>query len=636
MSKLSVNEALLRAKSYERKGEINEARTLYQTVLQSFPGNARAKQALARLGGPQPPGATQDPPRETLDRISALYGQGQLAAAAAQVKTLVRQYPNSFTLWSMLGVLGVHDRDPAAAEAAFRKALGLNPRDPDTNNNLANALREQGKLEEAVAVYRRAIELKPGYAQAYNNLGTALRDVGDLDGAIASCRRAIELQPDYAGAHANLGNALRDRGDLEQAAASYRRTLAIQPDHAAAHNNLGNVQRDQGDLESAAASYRRALEIKPDYAVALRNLGNALDGQGKFGEAIACYRGALEIEPNYAECYRHLAAVLKFTVDAPEIKEMLRIHDDSRTRPQEKCHICFALGKAFEDIGETEKALSYFKEGNAIRKRLLNYDIKGDRELFASIRRAAGAIQTSGFEPSAAGEGTKPIFILGMPRSGTTLVEQIISSHSAVHGGGELPYVERYGADLAAGKLEPSKGNLAEFRKRYLESLASISNGCMYVSDKMPDNFRFIGLIAAALPEARIVHVRRDPAAVCWSNFKHYFSTSGLGFIYDLSDVVEYYRLHSDLMAEWSERFPGRIYDLDYEKLTESQERETRGLIDYIGLDWEDACLYPHENKRGVTTSSQQQIRQAVYKGSSASWKKYEPFLGGAFDVLRG
>ena len=227
-----------------------------------------------------------------------------------------------------------------------------------------------------------------------------------------------------------------------------------------------------------------------------------------------------------------------------------------------------------------------------------------------------------------------PVFIVGLPRSGTTLVEQIISSHSQVTGAGELPFASQFGSRLAFGQASVDQEALRAFRNEYLAGLQRRSEGNAIVTDKMPQNFRHLGLIAAALPEAKIIHVKRDPAAVCWANYTQYFADSSgpLNYCYSLEDIVHYHGLYEDLMTFWHQALPGRIYDLDYERLTKDQEEETRKLIDHLGLNWDDACLSPQDNKRVVGTASNLQVRQRVYQGSSERWKRYRPYLNGAFD----
>ena len=222
-----------------------------------------------------------------------------------------------------------------------------------------------------------------------------------------------------------------------------------------------------------------------------------------------------------------------------------------------------------------------------------------------------------------------------MPRSGTTLVEQIISSHSKVNGAGELNYVEQYVSKLSLNLTSSTTLALSDFRKKYLFELSKVSNGKSIVTDKMPQNFLFIPLICAALPEAKIVHVQRDAAATCWSNYKQYFTSKILGYCYDLTDVVEYYNLYKDLMSIWQSEYSDRIYNLNYETLTTDQENQSRKLIKYLELNWEKACLSPEKNKRSIRTASQLQVRKKVYKGSSNAWYKYKPYLRGAFDSLK-
>jgi hypothetical protein len=221
-----------------------------------------------------------------------------------------------------------------------------------------------------------------------------------------------------------------------------------------------------------------------------------------------------------------------------------------------------------------------------------------------------------------------------MPRSGTTLIEQIICSHTRVTGAGELNFVSQFGEKLAYGQITASSATLRLFRAQYLAEVAKKAEGRQFIIDKMPVNFRYIALICAAFPEAKIIHVQRSAKATCWSNFKHYFVSNSYGYSYNLVDTVRYYSLYMELMQFWNRNYANCIYHLDYDTLTENQEAETRSLIDHLGLKWEDACLSPETNNRSVRTASQQQVRQKVYQGSSENWRKYEPYLDGAFDSL--
>ena len=264
----------------------------------------------------------------------------------------------------------------------------------------------------------------------------------------------------------------------------------------------------------------------------------------------------------------------------------------------------------------------------------MNYDIDQDVELFRQIKSSYPLILQNTLEPHNFAEHPMPIFIVGMPRSGTTLVEQIISSHSEVTGAGELDFVSQFGRLIARGLSEINTSSLLEFKSKYLAKLRDISKANWIVTDKMPQNFRFIGLLAAVFPEAKIVHVKRNPAAVCWANYKQYFVSKNLGFSCALDDIIHYYGLYTNLMEFWEESLSEKIYNLNYEKLTFDQETETHKLIDYLGLDWDEKCLFPQDNMRSVATASNIQVRKKIYQGSSEKWKKYEPFLDGVFDDL--
>ena len=302
------------------------------------------------------------------------------------------------------------------------------------------------------------------------------------------------------------------------------------------------------------------------------------------------------------------------------------LNDDSR------CHLNFALSKMYEDIGEFDQAYVHLSEGNALRKKLLNYSIDQDENLFIKLKDVMPILFQNSLKLEDKSDKPKPIFILGMPRSGTTLVEQIITSHSNVAGGGELRYVSHYGFHLAVDPESVENDRIHEFRNKYLSELAKLSKDNHFVTDKMPQNFRFIPLICAAFPNAKIIHVQRNTAATCWSNYKQYFSTQDLGYCYDLQDIKAYYKLYKNLMKLWQSKYSDRIYNLDYEKLTTDQEKETKDLIAHLDLTWEETCLSPHKNERSVKTASQQQIRKEIYKGSSEAWRKYEAYLNGAFN----
>ena len=517
---------------------------------------------------------------------------------------------------------------------AYKKALSIKPEYAEAYYNMGVVLQELVKPEEAIETYNKALSIKPDYAKAYNNMGIILKDQGKLDEAIESNNKALSIKPDFAEAYNNMGNALQEQGKLEKAMKAFKKAFSIEPNYADAHYNMGNALQEQGKLDEAIQAYNKVLSIKPEYAEAYYNMGVVFQEQGKLDEAIQVYTKALSIKPDYADLHRNLSSIKKYTEDDKHFLQVQEFFKQRDLNENDKCHFSFALAKMYEDIGKLHQSYAHLSEGNTLRKKLLKYSINHDHELFTKLKNTQPHLLKNSLKINEKLIEATPIFILGMPRSGTTLVEQIISSHSEVLGAGELNYVSQLGVNLSVDPKAINTGAISKFRQMYLSEVSKLSNGKRHITDKMPQNFRFVPLICAALPEAKIIHVKRNVAATCWSNFKQYFPTNGLGYCYDLKDVVDYYKLYNDLTEFWQLQYGDRIYKLNYEDLTTDQENQTRTLIKHIGLSWEDACLSPHKNKRSVRTTSQQQVRQKVYQGSSEAWRKYEPFLNGAFDSL--
>jgi len=407
------------------------------------------------------------------------------------------------------------------------------------------------------------------------------------------------------------------------------------PEHQFAWKVLGAVLKQTGRISESLVASQKFVQLEPQDSEAHNNLGNALEELGRLEEAEASYRQAITLKSDYAEAHRHLALMKRFNSQDEQYSKMQELYLDENISKEQLCHINFGLAKACEDLEDFEQAFRHYREGNELRKNLLNYDISQDIELFNQLKTNYPRIKQNSLELESLTNKLMPIFIVGMPRSGTTLVEQIISSHSEVTGAGELIFAHKFGGAIALGLSDANTDALLDFREKYLIKLQNFSNHNPIVTDKMPQNFNYIGLIAAVFPEAKIVHVKRNPAAVCWANYKQYFTSKKLSYCYELDDVIKYYRLYKNLMEFWAKQLPNRIYDADYELFTVNQEDETRKLINYIGLDWEDKCLLPQDNTRSVATASTIQIRKKVYQGSSQQWEKYKPFLNGALDGLR-
>ena len=599
---------------------------------------------------------------------STLKELGSLNEAAVNYRQAIALKPDFAKAHYNLGITLQELRRLDEAVDSYVQGIALKPDFAEAHNNLGITLQELRRLDEAVDSYAQAIALKPDFAEAYSNLGLTLQEIGRLDEAVDSYAQAIALKPDSAEAHYNFGITLQELGRLEEAVESYTQTITLEPDDAEAHYNLGITLRELGRLDEAADSYTKVIALKPDFAKAYSNLGVTLQELGRLDEAVDSYaqaialksdyaeaynnlavtlqelgrskealdnyRLAIALKPGYAQAHRHLSSMKKFDAQDEQYLQMMEIYLDENISEEQRCHINFGLAKACEDLQDFERAFAHYKEGNILCKKLLNYDINQDEELFKHLKYSYPKIEKTSLDLDKLSKGLMPIFIVGMLRSGTTLVEQIISSHSQVTGAGEVNFVDKFGAAIATGFTEVNKQSLLDFRQNYLNELQNVSNGDLIVTDKMPQNFRYIGLLSAAFPEAKIIHVKRNPAAVCWANYKQYFVSKSIGYCYAIDDIISYHRLYENLMDFWASTLSRRLYNLDYELLTVNQDSETRRLIEYLGLDWDENCLSPENNKRSVATASNLQVRRKVYRGSSEKWKKYQPFLNGAFDRL--
>lgn len=474
----------------------------------------------------------------------------------------------------------------------------------------------------------------PDYTLAWHILGASLLEIGKMKEALLVNKKVVDLSPEDSNAHNNLANSLKGVGKLHEAASSYKKSISLDQNNATAHSNLANTLIQLNNYLDAEAHYKKAILLEPDYSEAYHNFGRLLSNSGRLGEARVYFEKAITIDPTFARGHRMYSLIKHFETKDEQYSRMQDIYLDQDTSDNQRCEICFALGKASEDLQDYKQAFKFLSEGNRLRKGSLNYNSGQDFELFREIKLSYPKIGTSKLEIDQPINSIQPIFIIGMPRSGTTLVEQIIACHSSVTGAGELTFVQSFGSSIARGLGDCGKNELMSFRQKYMKSLEKVSNNKLIVTDKMPQNFRYLGLISSAFPEAKIVHVKRHPGATCWANYKSFFPTSGLGYCYDLDDISSYYSLYKDLMEFWEEAFGERMYHLDYELLTKNQDNETRRLINYLDLEWEDECLTPENNKRFVETASNAQVRESVYLGSSQKWQKFKPFLNGIFDHL--
>jgi tetratricopeptide (TPR) repeat protein len=505
----------------------------------------------------------------------------------------------------------------------------------------AAALQRQGRWGEAEQLYRSILALDQNHFAALHNLVYLRLQQGRREEAARLLRKALKIQPKSAEAQNTLGLVLHTGGQFREAALCFEKALKFDPSHANAHNNLGASLHLLDRHDRAIDCYRRALALNPRYPDAYRNLGNALQAVGQIEDARRAYEAAIELAPQRAALYLSLSDCKRFTGGDRHLTAMEGLARDADKLPESaRIDLHFALAKALADIGEYARSFGELLAGNALKRRTLLYDETATLREFERVRAVFAPTlineRRSEGEPSAV-----PVFVIGMPRSGTTLIEQILASHPQVFGAGEradfrqaveavMPGPPGYPEAVPA--LSPKQ--MRQIGVRYVTSIRKNIAGAARVVNKMPMNFLFAGLIATALPNARIIHVRRDPLDTCLSCLSKIFS-GDLPFTYDPSELGRYYRAYDDLMSHWRKALPpGTMLEVDYEELVGDLEDQARRLIAHSGLEWSQACLSFHTTERVVATASAAQVRQPIYRSSVGRWRAYGAALRPLLDAL--
>jgi len=496
----------------------------------------------------------------------------------------------------------------------------------------ALALHRAGRLPEAETLYRQILRVEPNNQDALHFLGVLAQQIGKNEIAVELISRALSYRPDYAEAHYNLGIALYALGKTDAAAASYRQALVLKRGYVEAHYNLGMALKDCGKLDEAVNSFRQALTLKPDYAEAQHNLGVTFSELGKLDEAVSCYKKTLSLKPDYVRAFKGLAQIVKYTEIDAVILAMEDFYNKKERLPvADRIDLGFALGKVYEDLGSCDKSFDFILEANRLKRGSYRYSTQIDQDLFARIKQVFSPDFFTLHHGSGDQEGA-PIFVVGMPRSGTSLVEQILSSHPLVFGAGELDILrnatqnicaEHSGAPFPECMLNLDRDAFAEIGSVYIKKTRAYAPRAEHITDKMPNNFLRVGLIKAILPNAKIIHCMRNPMDNCFSIFKTDFTVTH-GYAYDMVELGRYYNLYQDLMAHWEKVLPGFIYSITYEEVVSDLRNQTERLLAFCGLPWDEACLAFHKTERRVSTASLAQVRQPIYRDSVELWKRYE------------
>ncbi|PSL19472.1 sulfotransferase [Shimia abyssi] len=577
MSKtFKLSERLRVATVAEKAGQSRAALEVYQSILERFPGNAKAKAGVKRLSGGSV-GLTVDA------EMDAVAARGpQLNAALGRISGISDPLAMPESVKRAAPVArGAHVPDSLSVSQMMRQA---------------ESARAQRNYADALALYRRVLQVEPENEQAIWLLGLVHHQIGESAVAIST------LEGRTGG---NIG----------------------------AICTLAHAYREQGRYDEAIAAFESALERAPHDIEARVDLGDLLAAMGRKEDAIANYEAAIELKPEAGLPYLQIAGVKTFQSHEPLVKKMQSVVQTEKTPLTDKAQIHFALGKALGDSGALSESFENYSAANKLMHDMRPFDMAAHRALLTQIKRP---FEADGFArlvlPELRNSPVKPVFIVGMPRSGSSLIEQVLDSHSEVHAAGEIGYLstimQRAVSEFAQRPVIFDKALLHDIRDAYLGKLQTSTKGARVITDKNLLNFRYLGVVLAAFPEASVINMVRDPMAICWSIYRHHFAGELLSFAYDAKDIAAFFNSYTDIMAFWRKRFPGRIFDLDYDAFTRDPEQGTRHLLDRCGLAFETGCLDFHENRRAANTASMSQVRQRVYQGSSQEWRRYEAYLG--------
>ena len=573
----------------------------------------------------------------------ALAQAGRYAQAEGAFRQVLAVNPRQARALNGLGFVELATGHMEQAARLFQSAIEADPGFPSAHNNLGTALTRMGKPELGVACFQHALKVDPNYLEAMNNLGNGLRIIGDLDAATVVFERLVKRKPNHPTAYKDLALLYLMSNRNKEAEKAARNALAIDPKNFDALCTLGGALATDGRMDEGAEAYERAIAIHPDDSGVLLEFGNSCMMNGRAEQAKSLWRKALALNPEAFEAYRYLSRADKFKSRDAVVAEIEDKFADPALPEDGRMQLGFALGKIYEDMKDYPAALEKLIVANDIRHKSSTYSREKAEKLHNEIKSFFTKERMAALADHGVADDT-PIFIVGLPRSGTTLTEQIIASHPRAFGAGELNDFQRATLPLRAvtgqydfSLIEKAPGMvLKAVSDDYLKSLRMRSRKAERVTDKMPGNFMWAGLIKLAMPNAKVVLCRRDPLDNCLSIYKNYFSMGGIDFSYDFGDLGHYYRLYEDMIAHWREVMPGFLYEVQYEDMVADQERVSRELIAHLGLEWDDACLDFSKTERPVRTASVTQVRQGIYSSSVKLAERYGDALKPLIAAIEG
>jgi len=572
---------------------------------------------------------------------------GRRQQAVHHFRQAVQCDPNFAAAHSNLGQILLEQEELDEALFHCRQAVRLRPDCAEIHNNLGNVLRARDQLTEARACYAEALRLNPDLALTHGNMGQALQQEGQRAEAVVWYEQALQLEPNSARLHCYLASVHEEQENYEEAVARYQTALRIDPDYAEAHNRLGWVRYEQGRLAASLAHYQIALRLQPDFPGARCNLGQVLQELGDLAASEQAFRAVLRDYPRHAAVLSQLAILLRGKLPPADRLLLEQRLADPELTDAGRSNLLFGLAQVCDAEGAYEQAAAHLNQANALALTLRNNHNQGyDAAEHARFVENAIAAFTPAFFERMRGLGVeteRPVFIVGLPRSGTTLTEQILASHSQVFGAGEQRLARRDFLALGEEATEASafeglarleKNTVDRIGRRHLEQLRELNGTAARVVDKMPDNYVYLGLLSVLFPKAKFIHCRRDlrdVAVSCWMT--HFRS---IPWANDPEHIALRFENYRRVMEHWRAVLPAPMLEVDYEETVADLEGVARRLVAWCGLDWEPACLAFHESKRPVRTASVMQVRQPLYRHAAGRWKNYEKTLTALLQRLQG
>ena len=491
-------------------------------------------------------------------------------------------------------------------------------------------------FEKAEKLCKKLVSEYPKADILYNILGLILTEEKKINEAIEFYEKGIKIKPDSAIMYNNIAGLHKTKGNYKKAETLYKKSISLNGSIADTFNNIGNLYKLTNEYEKSIENYLKSIKIKPNFTIAYYNLGIIYKNLGDKENAKINLKKVLNLNPFMFSAHRALSQITSYKKNDLHLKKMESIYDDKKIIKERKAELIFALAKAYDDIKDYKKAFKYYQEANSTQNKILNFSISSESNEFSKIKKIFNKSFIKRFSVFG-NKSCNPIFILGMPRSGTTLIEQIISSHPKVFAGDELNLIPHL-LDKHFAKLKKitsiNSKIIQNFALDYLNETKKMSLNSEFVTDKLPINFKWVGLIKIIFPNAKIIHCKRNAKDNCLSIYKNFFTNKQMSFSYDLNDIIKFYNLYENLIRHWKNEIPDFIYDIKYEDLIKNSNKEIKNIVKWCDLTWNENCLEFYNNKRLIKTASDTQARSKLYSSSINNFKNYKLYVGNIFKKL--